>query len=84
MQVDTDELCAPSDIADMLSVKPSAVTNWTTRDVGFPAPVAHVARGSQALYLRSQVIEWYAKRLPPGRLEAMKKIIEALERKQDG
>lgn len=62
MKVDPTDLMALSDIADLLGVGASAVTNWKTRLPDFPAPITTVARGKTELYLGAQVRAWAAAR----------------------
>lgn len=68
--IDTDDLIASADIADMLGVGPPAVNNWVQRHPDFPQPVLRVSRGAIPLYDRNQVVEWAATtgRLPEGTL----------------
>ena len=54
---DNDVPITATEIAQMAGVGPSAVSNWRTRDVGFPAPIARGARGV-ALFSRREVTEW--------------------------
>lgn len=60
--LEAGQIIAPIDIAAMLRVGPSAVTNWTTRNVQpvpFPSPIITVAGGNVNLYDRRQVLAWH-------------------------
>lgn len=54
------QLVGLTEIARMLGVVPSAVSNWLKRDVGFPEPWGVWACGP--LYLRDEVQDWHANR----------------------
>ena len=54
------ELVGLTEIARLLGVVPSAVSNWLKRDVGFPAPWGVWACGP--LYLRDEVQDWHSRR----------------------
>lgn len=77
-RVDPDELVSAADIADIFAVGAPAVSNWLKRHADFPNPVALVARGRTYLWLRSDVVRWYANRYPKG-VEGLRKRALALE-----
>lgn len=63
--VDVDDLMSAGDIARLVGVRPSAVSNWQRRYPGFPAPVrvwAEEGTGRRALWLKSDVLAWYRQR----------------------
>lgn len=64
--VPAEHLVAASDIADWFKVKPSAISNWKQRYDSFPKPIAIVARGKVALWLREDIAVWYRQRISTG------------------
>lgn len=52
------ELVANADIADILGVTRSAVSNWYVRDQRFPEPVVRVSNGAIPLWLRPEIETW--------------------------
>ena len=60
MKVDTDNIGGLTEIAAMFGISRQAMSNWTSRYEGFPAPVAVLAMGP--LYRLSDVRAW-AKRV---------------------
>ena len=52
------DLVANADIADILGVTRSAVSNWYMRDERFPEPVVRVSNGAVPLWLWPQVEAW--------------------------
>lgn len=65
MSVDPSDLLSASDVARLLGVGPSAVSNWRRRNVGFPAPVATVNLGRTPLFSRAAVVAWAIRNVPP-------------------
>jgi len=70
--IDTEYLYSPGDLADLLNVVPSAITNWAKRyPTTFPKPLVLVARGKTPLYDGREVARWYRdhkdEQLPPRR-----------------
>jgi hypothetical protein len=65
--VDVDDLIGSSDIADLLGVVRSAVSNYKKRHPDFPEPVVTIAgvglSSGITLYLRSEVLTWYVNRM---------------------
>lgn len=70
MKVETTDLVSASDAAHMLGVKANVISNWQKR-LDFPAPVAVVANGKIRLFRKSDVLDWYIKRLPPETIAAI-------------
>jgi hypothetical protein len=64
MNHDLDDLASASDIAAVLGVVPSAITNWRRRSLGFPEPLVVVANGTTPLFSAKAVGEWYRQRKP--------------------
>jgi hypothetical protein len=64
--VDVDDLMTAGEIAALIGVRPSAVSNWQRRYPGFPAPVRTWAdkgrTGRRALWLKPEVLAWYKDR----------------------
>lgn len=83
MLVESEELIAPSDIAQILMVVPSAVSNWINRHENFPAPVAVVAKGKTSLWIKSEVIAWYRSYIGEARLNTMRELLSNLETEGD-
>lgn len=60
MLVDTDNLVAVQDIADLCGVSKQAVGMWKVRHADFPGSVVTIAH--RPLYLKDEVIAWVTKR----------------------
>lgn len=59
-----ERLLAASDIAELLGVGPSAVSNWIVRHEGeFPKPAHIVSRGHIRLWRESDVLAWAGEKL---------------------
>lgn len=87
MLIDTDDIITSSEIAELLGVKASAVSNWKKRHEDFPKPFfAQIGYGGveYSLYLRPQVIAWYKERYGVGQvaeqIERLQRLKEELER----
>lgn len=61
MLVETDDIVTSSDIAALLGVHPSAVSNWKKRFSDFPEPLKSVrySAGFIHLYSKQAVLAWY-------------------------
>ena len=59
-RVDPAELMSVTDIARELDMSVSAVSNYRSRDLGFPEAVVRVSGGFTALFLRADVLAWIA------------------------
>lgn len=57
---DASSLVRKIDIAEIAGVTPGAVSNWLTRDVGFPEPVVRFGHGRRTneLFDLGQVLKW--------------------------
>lgn len=72
--VDADDLISSSEVAELIGVSRPMLSNWKERErtgKGLPPrltrlvqPVASVAKGTRDLYLRSEVIAWWAEQNP--------------------
>lgn len=76
------ELVTSGEIARLLGVNPSAVSNWRKRAVDFPAPWIEInaaAPYAHALFVRAEVEVWAADR-DTARAESKARRIARLER----
>lgn len=62
-RVDPNELVSVIDIAMMLGIGQSAVSNWQKRHGDFPEPVVRVSNGHTALWLRDDILRWHRNRM---------------------
>lgn len=62
MKVNTEDLVSSSEIAILLGVGNSAVSNWKVRYDDFPAPV--VVLNGIPIYLIQDIGKWYMKHHP--------------------
>lgn len=76
--VRADDIVTASDIARLLGVGNSAVSNWLHRPrktaggrAAFPAPFTHVNHGKTPLYRKSEIVSWYLSTLSPELLRAL-------------
>lgn len=58
--IEPEDLICLTEIAELLDVRPSAVTNWRNRNVAFPSPWGEWKNGP--LFLRDEIEVWYAER----------------------
>lgn len=82
MLIETDNIITSSQIAAMLGVAPSAVSNWKKRHKDFPEPifVAPTTQGPPiSLYDVEKVLAWYEERFGAIKTEHLDTSIERLE-----
>ena len=58
MMVDTTDLIATKDIATLVGVRISAVSNWRQRHADFPQPLFELAGGEVPVYSRRAMLAW--------------------------
>ncbi len=81
MLVETDKLVDTGTIAEMLEVQPSAVSNWKSRNIGFPEP--HVRICHTDYWLEDDVWGWHYNRVISNdnrKRQRIQKLREELER----
>jgi phage terminase Nu1 subunit (DNA packaging protein) len=61
MLVETDKLVDTGTIAEMLEVQLSAVSNWKSRNIGFPEPYVRICHVD--FWLEDDVWAWHYDRL---------------------
>lgn len=71
--VDLDDLVTTSEVADMLGVGVSAISNYKQRHEDFPKPLVAVNRGRTDLYSRKAIVAWWMKRADPKFIEAIRR-----------
>jgi len=59
--IDTSKVVCVVEIAEMLKVEPSAVSNWRKRHPTFPKPVASLRIGD--LWAKEDIVKWHRARL---------------------
>jgi len=70
--VDTNDLVSSKDIARLVGIGASAISNWKRRYADFPKPIATVANGRIALYRKSEVVQWFTARMDPEMVEMIR------------
>lgn len=69
-----DDLAATSDLAELLGVGPSTISNYRRRHGDFPKPIVTVARGSTPLFDRRAVVRWWSQRTNPDLLQLLTEV----------
>lgn len=75
--IEIDDITTSTELAKLLGVGQSALSNWKVRHENFPAPFKIV--GKISLYRKSEVLRWYAKHIDDGRIEAMRALVAELD-----
>lgn len=58
-RIDTEQIVGCAEIADRAGTSRQAVSNWRTRDVGFPNPIAELECGP--IFYWPEVMDWLDK-----------------------
>lgn len=80
MLVDTEDLALTSDLARRLGYGVTTISNWKKRYSDFPEPVARLGdpRKWSDVYLMTEVIDWYNRRIE-SRIERASQRVTRLE-----